>query len=217
MPSSKDTEIDPTEIRKVIYSLDAYRSHIFYDITWIDEKVKNGNLGRTFAGGWKKLRARMFKMARVTLSVPGNRRIAKIQQYFEALWQIVIPLVFLFILINFMAPGIPIVAIISPYLVIVAFAALFASLGAKYFLGGLISRRINQYFVDNPEAQVLRAAELKNAIQVLIEELRKFLRDSDEDPKDHLVGVGFTDYKGIEINKKPRPWRQYYLVTVTQQ
>lgn len=217
MPSSKDTEIDPTEIRKVIYSLDAYRSHIFYDITWIDEKVKNGNLGRTFAGGWKKLRARMFKMARVTLSVPGNRRIAKFQQYSEAMWQIVIPLVFLFILINFMAPGIPIVAIISPYLVLVAFAALFASLGAKYFLGGLISRRINQYFVDNPEAQVLRAAELKNAIQVLIEELRKFLRDSDEDPKDHLVGVGFTDYKGIEINKKPRPWRQYYLVTVTQQ
>lgn len=215
MPKNQDTKIDPTEIRKVIYSLDAYRSHIFYDITWIDEKAKNGNLGRTFAGGWKKLRARMFKMARVTLSVPGNRRLAKIQSYFEALWQIVIPLVFLTILINFMAPGIPIVASISPYLVIVAFIALFASLGGKYLLGGLISKGINKYFADNPEAQVLRAAELKNAVQILIEELRKFIQNEDEDPKDHLVGVGFTDYTGIEISKKPRPWRQYYLVTVT--
>ena len=217
MPSNQEMQIDPTEIRKVIYSLDAYRSHIFYDITWIDEKAKNGNLGRTFAGGWKKLRARMFKMARVTVAIPGNRRLAKVQSYFEALWQIVIPLVFLAILVNFMAPGLPFIASISPYLAIVAFIALFASLGAKYFLGGLISRRINRYFADNPEAQVLRAIELRNAVQILIEELRKFLQDSDEDPEDHLVGVGFTDYSGIEINKKPRPWRQYYLVTVTQQ
>ncbi len=215
MPSNQDTKIDPTEIRKVIYSLDAYRAHIFYDITWIDEKVKNGNLGRAFAGGWKKLRARMFKMARVTISIPGNRRLAKFQSYFEALWQIVIPLVFLTILVNFIVPGLPIVASISPFLVIVAFIALFAGLGAKFLLGGLISRRIDSYFADNPEAQKLRAIELRNAVQILIEELRKFIRDTGEDPEDHLVGVGFIDYTGIEISKKPRPWRQYYLVTLT--
>lgn len=88
-------EMDPTDIRKVIYALDGYRAHLFYDITWIDRKVESGTLGPDFTANWKSLRRKMIKMARVLSSIPGIPRLARLQSYFEALWQVAVPVVFI--------------------------------------------------------------------------------------------------------------------------
>lgn len=211
----RSAKVDPTDIRKVIYTLDAYRAHLFYDITWIDQKVEQGSLGRDFAASWKVLRRKMIKMARVSNSIPGVHRLARLQSSFEALWQISVPMVFILLFANLLAPGIPVVRDLAPYFMVFALATLIIGLLARFLIGGRIGRRIKGYFAKNPEAHKLRAYELRDAVQLLIEELRRFIRDTGSDPGKHLVGVGFLDYKHIKVAKKPRPWRKYYLVKVT--
>lgn len=213
----RSTSIDPTDIRKVIYALDGYRAHLFYDIAWIDEKVERGSLGRAFAANWKVLRRSMIKMARVSSSIPGIPRLARLQSYFEALWQVAVPLVFILLFAGVLAPEVPVIRDLAPYIMVFAFAALFTGLLSRFLIGARIGRGIEAYFVKNPEAHKLRAYELRDAVQLLIEELRQFIRDTGDDPKKHLVGVGFLDYNHIEVKKKPRPWRKYYLVRVTSQ
>lgn len=208
-------EMDPTDIRKVIYALDGYRAHLFYDITWIDRKVESGTLGPDFAANWKSLRRKMIKMARVLSSIPGIPRLARLQSYFEALWQVAVPVVFIMLFAGIIAPELPFVRDLAPYFVAIAFAALLTGLLSRFLIGRRIGGRIETYFVNNPEAHKLRAYELRDAVQVLIEELRRFIHRTGQDPKKHLVGVGFIDYKHIEVKKKPRPWRKYYLVKVS--
>jgi len=208
-------EIDPADIRKVIYALDGYRAHLFYDIIWIDKKVERGTLGTSFAANWKSLRRKMIKMARVSMSIPGIPRLARLQSFFEALWQVAVPIVFILLFAGLLAPELPVIRDLAPYAVIVAFAALLTGLMSRFLIGHRIGRGIETYFVKNPEAHKLRAYELRDAVQLLIEELRRFIRRTGGDPEKHLVGVGFTDYGHIEVKKKPRPWRKYYLVKVT--
>ncbi|MCK5151360.1 MAG: hypothetical protein KAQ65_05960, partial [Candidatus Thorarchaeota archaeon] len=38
--------IKPSDIAKVIYNVDAYRSHVFYDVSWVEPLVKRRSLGR---------------------------------------------------------------------------------------------------------------------------------------------------------------------------
>jgi hypothetical protein len=207
--------IDPAEIGKVAYTLDAYRSHIFYDVGWVDKKAEEGALGRAFAQDWKALETRLLKMARVTTKIPGTRRLAKAQSFFEAAWQILVPVAFLLMFAGIIAPGLTIIVQLAPYLIPLALGALIVGLLSRFFLGGMIARKIDAYFRENPEAQRLRAFELRETVQILIEEVRRYNEITGDDPKKNQIGLGLLDYEHIEVTKNPRPWRKYYIVKVT--
>ncbi|MFX1560422.1 MAG: hypothetical protein ACFFBL_07525 [Promethearchaeota archaeon] len=212
--SSKDADADPDDIRKAIYHIDAYRSHIYYNLSFVDKMVEQGTLGETFGQNWKKLRRRLIKMARLATSHPESLRLARYQSYTEGMWQVAVPVVFVVLIIGLIAPQTPVIGAIAPYIMIFAFAAMIVGLLGRYLLGAKIAKSIDKYFIDNPDAQVLRSDEIKSIVQNLINLLRQILFYDDEDPKDHLVGLGLLDYEYIEIVKKPRPWRQYYLVQI---
>ncbi|MHA3964139.1 MAG: hypothetical protein AM325_011455 [Candidatus Thorarchaeota archaeon SMTZ1-45] len=208
----KTKEADPDDIRKAIYHIDAYRSHIYYNLSFVDDMVEKGTLGEGFGQNWKNLRRKLIKMAKAATSNPDTIRLARYQSYTEGIWQVAVPIVFVVLIIGLIAPQTPIIGAIAPYIMITAFAAMIIGLLGRYILGLQISRRIDKYFIDNPEAQQLRSDELKMVIQGLINLLREILYYEDEEPKDHLVGLGIVDYDYVEIVKTPKPWRQYYLV-----
>jgi len=212
--SPRTALLDPTDIRKVIYTLDAYRSHLFYDIGWIDAKVEQKTLGRSFAAKWKELRRTMIRMAHVPASLPSIPRLVRLQSYFEALWQIAAPLIFVVLFTSLLAPQLPFISSVAPYIMIAGLGALLVGLLARFLIGRQIGRQIDDHFAKNPDLHKAKAQELREAVQLLIEELRRFIRETGDQPKKHLVGVGLLDYEHIEVAKKPRPWRRYYLVTV---
>lgn len=217
MKMSGKKSINPDDVRKTLYLIDCYRVHLFYDINWIDRKVEEGTLGREFASSWKNLRKRMIKMASVTSHIPGVRRLVKIQSTFESLWQIALPLIIVITFANIFAPQtFSIIKIVTPFLAILAFSSILLSLFARSFLGGRIGKKIEQHFKNNPEAQEIAGQEIKQSVQMLIEELRKFLKETNQEPKKHLIGINFFDYDHIKIVKKPKPWRRYYLAEVTK-
>jgi len=210
--STKET--DPDDIRKAIYHIDAYRSHIYYNLSFVDDMVKKGTLGDSFGENWKKLKYKLIKMARAATSHPDSIRLARYQSYTEGVWQVAVPIVFIVLIVGLFAPRTPIIGFIAPYIMIIAFSAMIIGLLGRYLLGAKIAKSIDKYFIDNPDAQQLRSDELKIVIQNLINLLRQILYLEDEDPKDHLVGLGIVDYDHIEIVKTPKPWRQYYLVQI---
>jgi len=215
---TKDVEVDepdPDDIRKAIYHIEAYRSHVFYNLSFVDKMVEQGTLGQTFSEKWKKLRRRLIKMARGATSDPRNMRLAKYQAITEGFYQVAVPVVFVLMIVALIAPGIPLIGTIAPYIMIVAFAAMIIGLLGRFLIGARIARNIESYFDANPEAQQLRIEELRDVIQGMINELRQILYVSQENPEEHLVGLGLLDYDHIEVVKVPRPWRQYYLVKVT--
>lgn len=207
-------EPDPDDIRKAIYHIEAYRSHIFFNLSFVDKMVGRGSLGSRFGENWKKLRKRLIKMARAPTSNPRTLRLAKYQSYTEAFWQIAVPVVFVLLIMGLIAPDNPIIGAFAPYVMVIAFSAMIVGLLGRSLLGARIARNIEAYFEENPEAQELRGEELRDIIQGMINELRHILHQSQEDPKDHLIGLGVLDYEYIEVVKEPRPWRKYYLVQV---
>jgi hypothetical protein len=208
-------EIDTDDVRKAIYHIDAYRSHIFYNLSFVEKMVENGTLGRTFGQKWKKLSRRLIKMARGPTSNPNTVRLARYQSYTEAFWQIAIPVVFILLIVGLIAPNLPVISTIAPYVMIIAFSAMIIGLLGRSLLGARIAKHIEDYFQNNPEAQKLRVEELQSTVQGLINELRLVLHQMKEEPEEHLVGIGLLDYNYIEVVKEPRPWRKYYLVKIT--
>ncbi|MFW9967782.1 MAG: hypothetical protein ACFFEA_11575 [Candidatus Thorarchaeota archaeon] len=207
-------EIDTDDVRKAIYHIDAYRSHIFYNLSFVEKMVEQGTLGRTFGQNWKKLSRRLIKMARGPTSNPRLIRLAKYQSYTEAFWQIAIPIVFILLIVGLIAPNLPFISTIAPYVMIIAFSAMIIGLLGRSLIGARIAKHIDEYFANNPEAQVLRVEELQSTVQGLINELRRALFTLKEEPEEHLVGIGLLDYDHIEVVKEPRPWRKYYLVKI---
>ena len=210
----KAAEADPDDIRKAIYHIDAYRSHIYYNLSFIDDMVEKGTLGEDFGERWKRLKRNLIKMARAATSHPESVRLARFQSYTEGLWQVAVPIVFVVLIVGLIAPQTPVIGFLAPYIMILAFSSMIIGLLGRYLLGARIAKNIDKYFIDNPDAQKIRSVELKSVIQNLINLLRRILYLEDEDPEDNLVGVGIVDYDHIEIVKTPRPWRQYYLVQV---
>jgi len=208
-------KIDPTDIRKVIYAVDAYRSHVYYDLSWVIPLVEGGNLGRQFAENWKDLQRKLIKMASITGNIPGLIRLARLQNLFEALYQIAVPVMFVTLFAGIFAPGLEIVRTVAPYAAVFGFSTMIIGLLSRFFIGQRIGKRVDAYFVQNPEAQKLRALDVRDAVQGLIDELRRYLSITDESPEKQLVGIALLDYQNIEVVKKPRPWRKYYLVRVT--
>jgi len=153
-------------------------------------------------------------MAKSATSHPESIRLARYQSYTEGLYQVAVPIVFVVLIIGLVAPQTPIIGALAPYIMILAFSSMIIGLLGRYILGAKIGKNIDKYFIDNPDAQVLRSDELKSVIQNLLNLLRQILFYDDEDPEDHLVGLGLVDYEHIEIVKKPRPWRQYYLCKI---
>ncbi|MEM2704205.1 MAG: hypothetical protein QXR45_13720 [Candidatus Bathyarchaeia archaeon] len=210
----KDTA-DSDDIRKAIYLIDSYRANLFYDITWIDKKVAAGKLGNRFRKVWKNLRKTMIKMASVTNEQPDIRNLVKIQNYLEILWQICVPVVIIIMFLSILTPKIvPFAKGLTVYLVGGAFSSIILGLIGRFIIGGKIGRKIDEYFAKNPEAHKFKKREVREAVQLLIEDLRVLLRTSNKDPRKHLIGLNFLDYDNIRVVKKPKPWRKYYLAEI---
>lgn len=215
MQSKKESVIDPDAVRKAIYLIDSYRAHLFYDIAWIDKKVAEGKLGKRFKISWKNLRKTMIKMASISSEIAGVRKLAKIQNYLEALWQICVPLVVIAVFLSLFVPqNLSFVKGMTIYLLAIAFSSMILGLIGRFVVGGKIGRKIEGHFLRNPDAHKFKNYEIRASVQLLIEELRIHIRESNQNPHKHLIGLNFLDYKNIRVSKKPRPWRKYYLAEV---
>lgn len=215
MQPQKEDIINLDDVRKAIYLIDSYRAHLFYDITWIDKKVAEGKLGKRFRSSWKNLRKTMIKMASISSEIAGVRKLAKIQNYLEALWQICVPLVVIAVFLSLFLPqNLSFAKGITIYLLAIAFSSMILGIIGRFIVGGKIGRKIEGHFLRNPDAQRFKSYEIKEMVQLLIEELRMRIRESNQNPRKHLIGLNFLDYKNIRVAKSPRPWRKYYLVEV---
>lgn len=215
MQQQKESITDLDALRKAIYLIDSYRVHLFYDIAWIDKKVAEGKLGKRFRASWKNLRKTMIKMASISSEIAGVRRLAKIQNYLEALWQICVPLVVIAVFLSLFAhQNLSFVKGMTTYLLAIAFSSIILGLIGRFVIGGKIGKKIDGHFQRNPEAHKFKSYEIKEAVQLLIEELRMRIRESNQNPRKHLIGLNCLDYKNIRVAKKPMPWRKYYLAEV---
>jgi hypothetical protein len=215
MQFKQKESINPDDVRKAIYLIDSYRAHLFYDISWIDKRVNEGKLGNRFKLQWKKLRKVMIKMASVSNEIAGVRKLAKIQNYLEALWQIIIPLIVVTAFLSILAPqSFSLIKGIAVYLTVIAFSSLILGLVGRFMIGGKIGRKIEEHFLRNPAAHEFKIYEVKDAVQLLIDELHKFLKESDQKPSKHRIGLNLMDYKNVKIVKKPKPWRKYYIAEI---
>jgi len=207
--------ISPDDLRKAIYLIDSYRAHLFYDISWIDKRVKEGKLGNRFKVRWKKLRKVMIKMASISNEIAGVRKLAKIQNYLEASWQIIVPLIVLIAFLSVLAPqSFSLIKGTTVYLTVIAFSSIILGLVGRFIIGWKIGRKIEEHFLKNPEAHEFKIYEVRNAVQLLIDELRKFLKESNQNPSKHRIGLNFMDYKYVKMVKKPKPWRKYYIAEI---
>ncbi|OLS19907.1 MAG: hypothetical protein ThorAB25_28890, partial [Candidatus Thorarchaeota archaeon AB_25] len=135
---SKTKETDPDDIRKAIYHIDAYRSHIYYNLSFVDDMVEKGTLGSEFEQNWKKLKRKLIKMAKGATSNPDTIRLAKYQSYTEGIYQVAVPIVFVVLIIGLVAPRTPIIGAIAPYTMLTAFSAMIIGLLGRYILGDRI-------------------------------------------------------------------------------
>ena len=215
MQIKQKESISPDAVRKAIYLIDSYRAHLFYDISWINKKVQEGKLGNRFKLRWKKLRKIMIKMASISNEIAGVRELAKIQNYLEASWQIIVPIIVVTLFLSILAPQrFTLIKGITVYLSVIAFSSVILGLVGRFIIGGKIGRKIEEHFLRNPGAHEFKIYEVRDAVQLLIDELRKFLMISKQNPKKYRIGLNFMDYKYVKMVKKPKPWRKYYIAEI---
>jgi hypothetical protein len=157
----------------------------------------------------------MIKMASISNEIAGVRELAKIQNYLEASWQIIVPIIVVTLFLSILAPQrFTLIKGITVYLSVIAFSSVILGLVGRFIIGGKIGRKIEEHFLRNPGAHEFKIYEVRDAVQLLIDELRKFLMISKQNPKKYRIGLNFMDYKYVKMVKKPKPWRKYYIAEI---
>ena len=83
--SLDDFEFNPSELdlkfsKNLISVLDGYRIHRTYDLGFIDKKINEGELPRSFIKQWGVIRKVLHKLAAIGPKVPGVERWLNIKQ-----------------------------------------------------------------------------------------------------------------------------------------
>jgi len=196
------------DLSDLIFMLDAYRINRYVDLRHLDRIVKEGRIGKNFTSKWKNIRHHLYKKASIPTSLHKSIvKLINIRTIIRIFGQICsISLVILYLLGSFFRISLEWV---GPIFTFNLFGIATSMLLTVYF-NRKIALKVDAYQRDHPREY--RA--LKGMIQNLIFDFSNRVKLLGVNPKEHLIKVYNTDYKGIRIIKKPSFFRKHYIVEV---
>jgi hypothetical protein len=206
-------ELDLKFSRNLLTVLDGYRINRTYDLGFIDKKINEGELPRSFIKQWAVIRKVLHKLAAIGPKVPGVERWLNIKQYFSfgsmAMLTIVAPVLLLTWVFRW--------AFLQDYVVPLAVVAI-ALVLINFLVGAWYNRKIaweiHNYLEANPSLVEKERLHLQKWVQELIYHVARLMRKSGIDPDTQHTKFFNDDYKGIEVVKEPAGLRKHYVVKI---
>ena len=199
--------------RSLITVLDAYRINRTYSTEFVDKKINEGELPRSFIQQWGAIRGVLHKLAALGPKVPNVEKWLNQRQYVSfasmAMLTIAVPLlVFTWVLqLEWLQPfALP--------LSVIAIALLLISWLTSAWYNRKVAWAIHDYIEAHPELVESERRALKKWTQALIHHLARLLRKGNEDPNKYLVKFFNIDYQGIDVLKEPSGLRKHYVVRI---
>ncbi|MFW9846171.1 MAG: hypothetical protein ACFFD6_05460 [Candidatus Thorarchaeota archaeon] len=207
------TNLDLRFSKNLLTVLDGYRIHRTYDLGFIDKKVGEGDLPRSFVQQWGIMRKVLTKLAAIGPKVPGVESALNRRQTMSfigmASLTIAVPVLLLSYVfqITWLAPiGIP--------LGLGAFALMLISWLTSAWYNRKVAWLIHDYVEENQALVSEERRHLKKWVQTLIRHISTVMRKTGEEPEKNLIKFWNDDYTGIEVMKVPSGMRKNYVVKI---
>ncbi|MFW9967289.1 MAG: hypothetical protein ACFFEA_09065 [Candidatus Thorarchaeota archaeon] len=199
--------------KNLLTVLDGYRIHRTYDLGFIDKKIGEGDLPRSFVQQWGTMRKVLTKLAAIGPKVPGVESSLNRRQTMSfigmASLTIAVPILLLTYVfqLSWLAPiGLP--------LALIAVGMMLVSWLSSAWYNRKVAWLIHDYVEANQALVSNERRHLKKWVQILIQHFSSLLRKSGEDPGKNLVKFFNKDYTGIEVMKEPGGLRKHYVVKI---
>ena len=199
--------------KNLLTVLDGYRIQRTYDLGFIDKKIGEGDLPRSFVQQWGTMRKVLTKLAAIGPKVPGVESSLNRKQAMSfigmASLTIAVPILLLTFVfqLGWLAPiGIP--------LALIAVGMMLISWLTSAWYNRKVAWLIHDYVEANQALVSNERRHLKKWVQILIQHISSLLRKSGETPEKNLVKFFNNDYNGIEVLKQPGGLRKHYVVRI---
>ena len=199
--------------RDLITVMDAYRINRTYSTEFVDKKINEGELPRSFIQQWGTIRSVLHKLAALGPKVPNVEKWLNQKQYISfaamALLTIAVPLLVAtwVLTLDWLQP-------IAFPLAIAAIGLMLVSWLASSWYNRKVAWAIHDYIEDNPELVGRERRMLKKWTQSMIYHVARLMRRDGEDPSKNLIKFFNDDYEGIEVIKEPSGFRKHYVVKI---
>ena len=216
--SLDDFQFNPTKLdlrfsKNLLTVLDGYRIQRTYDLGFIDKKVGEGDLPRSFVQQWGTMRPVLTKLAAIGPKVPGvesalNRRQAMSFAGMAAL-TIAVPILLLTYVfqLSWLAPiGIPIA--------VLAIGLMLISWLSSGWYNRKVAWLIHDYVEQNQALVSNERRHLKKWVQTLVTHISFLMRKSGDSPEKNQIKFFNVDYTGIDVIKEPGGLRKHYVVQI---
>lgn len=216
--SPEDYEFNPSKLdlrfsKNLLTVLDGYRIHRTYDLGFIDRKVGEGDLPRSFVQQWGAMRPILTKLAAIGPKVPGVESALNRRQTMSfvamASLTITVPILLLTFVfqISWLAPiGIP--------LAILAVAMMLISWISSAWFNRKVAWLIHDHVEANQGLVAEERRQIKKWVQMLITHIAFLMRKSGEEPEKNPIKFFNVDYSGILVMKEPGGMRKHYTVHI---
>ncbi|MFW9963569.1 MAG: hypothetical protein ACFFCX_08400 [Candidatus Sifarchaeia archaeon] len=216
--SLDDFDFNPSELdlkfsQNLITVLDGYRIHRTYDLGFVDKKIKEGELPRSFIKQWGAIRSVLHKFAAIGPKVPGVESWLNRKQYISFASMALLTIVAPILLLTWVFQWAFLQDFIVP-LAIIAIAMVLTNFLASAWFNRKIAWEIHNYIEENSHLVDNERKHLQKWVQELIYHVARLMRKSGEDPDKKLIKFFNNDYSGIEVLKEPAGFRKHYVVKI---
>ncbi|RDE16825.1 MAG: hypothetical protein C4K47_00770 [Candidatus Thorarchaeota archaeon] len=209
-------EFDPTGLdikwcKNLISTLDGYRIHRCYDLTYIEKAVGRGDVTKTFIKQWGTIRSVLHKFAALGPDVPGVQQSMMRRQSVQLLSLILLTIALPLIVIVWILRVEYLSWFTNPFttVTLVLFMITFIT---SAFYNRKIAWLIYHYVEDNAAMFGYERKHIKKWVQTLIYFSSRLLRKDNLKPEKNLVKFWNDDYDGIVVMKGPSKFRKHYVV-----
>jgi hypothetical protein len=199
--------------RNLITVMDAYRINRTYSTEFVDKKINEGELPRSFVQQWGTIRSALHKLAALGPKVPNVEKWLNQRQYVSfasmAMLTIAVPVLVITWVLQ--------LAWLQPFAIplsVLAIALLLISWLSSAWFNRKVAWAIHDYVEANPALVGAEQKALKRWTQSLIFHAAREMRREGIDPEKNLVKFFNCDYKGIEVIKEPGGFRKHYVVKI---
>jgi hypothetical protein len=199
--------------KNLLTVLDGYRIQRTYDLGFIDKKISEGDMPRSFVQQWGTMRKALTKLAAIGPKVPGVESSLNRRQTMSfigmASLTIAVPILLLTYVfqLGWLAPiGLP--------LALIAVGLMLVSWLSSGWYNRKVAWLIHEYVEENQHLVSNERRHLKKWVQILIQHISSLMRKNSEDPDKNLIKFFNDDYTGIEIQKVPGGLRKNYVVRI---
>ena len=217
-PPIEDLEIESKGLdlkfsRNLITVMDAYRINRTYSTEFVDKKINEGELPRSFIQQWGTIRSTLHKLAALGPKVPNVEKWLNQKQYISfasmAMLTIAVPILVITWVLQ--------LTWLQPYAIplsVLAIALMMISWLASSWYNRKVAWAIHDYIETHPELVNAERRALKKWTQAMIFHTARLMRRDNIDPDKNLVKFFNCDYKGIEVLKEPSGLRKHYVVKI---